>query len=147
MFLESLDVGMRILSDCRAGLSKSAGAGGEGLYDFRMWRETEVWGGTIFLELNGPDGKLESARDRIMKEIQEFSGESIPERKFLNSLVGTIAEFHLRQNDPSMFLADSMKEILANEPPDYARRYVLNLKQLRAGEIESTLGRFMVEEN
>lgn len=81
-----------------------------------------------------------------MKEIQGFSGEAVPERKFLNSLVGTITEFYLRQNDPSTFLADSMKEILADEPPDYARRYVLNLKQLRAGEIESTLSRFMEEE-
>jgi predicted Zn-dependent peptidase len=146
MFVESLDVGMRILSGCRGQLAKSAGVGGEGLYDFRMWRETEVWGGTIFLELNGPDEKLQGAKEQIMKEIQGFSGEAVSERKFLNSLVGTITEFYLRQNDPSKFLADSMKEILANEPPDYGRRYVLNLKQLRAGEIESTLNRFMEEE-
>ncbi len=60
--------------------------------------------------------------------------------------MGTIAEFHVRQNDPDKFLADSMKEILAKEPADYSRRYLLNVKQLRAGEIESTLNRFLEEE-
>ncbi len=146
MFMESLDVGFRILADCKGDLFKSLRAGGEGAYDFRMWRETEVWGGAIFLEINGPDEKLESVRDRILKEIQGFSEEAMPERRFLTSLVGTITEFHVRQNDPDKFLADSMKEILAKEPPDYGSRYLLNVKQLRAGEIESTLNRFLEEE-
>ena len=147
MFIESLDVGFRMLADCNGDLLKSLRVGGEGACDFRMWRETEVWGGAIFLEINGPDDKLESARDRLLKEIRGFSGEAMSERRFLTSLVGTIAEFHLRQNDPDKFLADSMKEILAKEPPDYGSRYLLNVKQLRAGEIESTLNRFLEEED
>jgi len=103
----------------------------------------ELNSGTIIITLIGEDAMLEKARANVRKILSEIPDNAVPRVPFLNAKVGAITRSHLIQLDPARILPYTMKAVLAGETADYARNYILNIRQIRLGEVESVIRRYL----
>lgn len=144
-FTEMLDVAMRILTS-PIGLLTQEFCNERHLVDrIRLKRESGVEGGLILLEVTAPSNLSQSVTE-IRQWLNRFSENSVPESLFFDSLVARISEYHYRRQARTDYLFEIMRSVLAGEPTDYGERYILNVRQLRLGEIVLAVQRYLGEE-
>jgi predicted Zn-dependent peptidase len=112
-------------------------------YEVRLVQRNLVQAGLVILEVHSPAGRREAAAKAALAEVRSFSESPAELSRFYAALVKTITGFMVRQSDPDAYLVDTMTAVLATKPPDYARRYILNVKQMRMGEVETAIRRFL----
>ncbi|UCF36252.1 MAG: hypothetical protein JSU96_15715 [Acidobacteriota bacterium] len=108
-----------------------------------MRTESLVGGGAILLRISGPQADLSKTAERVVSEIRSLTETTVTESVFLDAVVGVITDLYINGADHDRFLIDTMEAILGGETVDYQTNYVLNLKQMRMGEVESALKRFI----
>jgi predicted Zn-dependent peptidase len=144
-FAEMLDVALELLGSPN-GLLTTVLSKERRLVDrLRLLRESGVGGGAIFIEVTAPPSNLEESVKEIRQQLNRFSEKSVSEPLFLDSLVIRLSEHHFRRQVRADYLLEIMRSVLAEEPTDYGERYILNVRQLRIGEIVFAVQRYMGE--
>jgi zinc protease len=146
-FSEALDVALNLLSDPAGEFLESLRTEQQLASQFLIEREARVNGGGIYFSVSARPEKLKQALDGLREQLKKFSEKPIPEDHFLRSVDRLITAHHYKHQDRHAYIQEMMKAVLAGEPPDYSLRYILNLKQLRMGEVEEALRRFLGDEN
>ncbi len=145
-FAEMLDVGLELLGGPNGLLTKSLEKDRKLITHLRLERETGVGGGAVFIEIGASPSNLSEGVEGVRRCLNEFSDKSVPEALFLDSLVVRLSKHYYRRQVRAAFLLELMRAALAEEPVNYGERYVLNVRQLRIGEIAAALQRFLGEE-
>lgn len=141
-FIEMIDVGAALLNGPAGRLSRilrEKGLGSEG----RLDNSNYLQGGVVELEVLARPGKAGEALAAALAEIRSLHETEVPENEFLSSLVAAITRHTQRRTTPRHDMVDLMTAVLGGEPADFAGRYVLNVKQMRMGEVESAFQRFL----
>lgn len=142
-YVEMLDVGQRLL--CAAGSPlvdrlRSVDRLADRVY---LTLEPLLSGGAMFLGFEGPEEARKQAATKMVESLKRFSGEAVSASQFFETVAGVITEHFIRQEDPEAFLVDTMTAVLAGEKAEYAANYLMNLKVMRPGEVETALERFL----
>jgi predicted Zn-dependent peptidase len=145
-FAEMLDVALQVLGGANGLLTKSVTKELRLANDLRLFRESGVGGGAIFIEVEAAASNLEKSIQEIRRELNQFAEKLVPEPLFLSSLVTRITKHHFRRQKRADYSLEIMRSVLAGEPVDYGERYVLNVRQLRVGEVVLAVQRYMGEE-
>jgi predicted Zn-dependent peptidase len=144
-FIEMLHVAQRIVNNPGSGMAKYLSEDLELVDNIELIQESQVNGGAVLLLFEGAPELLTRARDAALARFRGISNRTVSEIQFRNAQVGAISEFEWRHLNPDTFLIDTMRSALAGEPARYEANYVLNVKQLRIGEVEATVMRFVGE--
>lgn len=142
--VEILDVALALLNGPAGRLNRGltdAGIAGEA----ELVRETDVAGGALHFLVSAPPGQGSAAAEVAVARARRLVEGQVPEPEFLSALVRTITRYTARQQDRRDYLHQTMLAILAGEPMDYATRYVLNIRQMRMGEVETSSRRHFGE--
>jgi len=111
-----------------------------------LTRESGVGGGAIFIELSTSPGALDEGVKEIRQQLNRFSEKSVSEADFFDSLVVRLSEHHYRRQVRADYILEIMRSVLAEEPIDYGQRYILNVRQLRMGEIALAVQLYLGED-
>ncbi len=138
--VEILDVALALLNGPAGRLNRHLAESGLGGGAW-LARESFVGAGLLHLVVASTPGRQEAARRLALEAIRGLAEANVPQPEFLSALVRTITRFTHLQHVRDNYLRETMTAILAEEPIDYARRYVLNIRQMRMGEIETAVRR------
>jgi predicted Zn-dependent peptidase len=138
--VEILDVAAALADGPSGRLSRSLAEGGVAGSAW-LTRESWVAGGLLHLVLLCRPDQQEEGRRLVLEAVRGLAEANVPDSEFLSALVRTITRYTHLQHDRDNYLRETMTAILADEPIDYARRYVLNIRQMRWGEIETAVRR------
>jgi len=144
---EMLDVALRVLGSPNGVLTRKFQKELRLVDSLNLFRESGVGGGAVYLEMRAAPENLPESVKEIRRELQQVSEATIPEELFLDSLVSRLTRHHYRRQVRDTYLREMARAALAGEPPDYGARYILNVKQLRIGEIVFAIKRFLGEES
>jgi hypothetical protein len=144
-FAEMLDVGMGILGGPKGLLTQRLSRERRLLNDLRFKRESGIAGGAVFLEISASPESLDENVKAVRRSLSQFSEKSVPEPLFFDCLVARLSEHHFRRQVRADYLLEIMRSVLAGEPADYGERYILNVRQLRIGEIVLAVQRYLGE--
>lgn len=111
----------------------------------QLVRESDSAGGILHLEIRTAAGGQEAGRRAALEAVRSLVEAQVPEPEFLSGLVRTITRYTGLQDRRDRYLRETMTAVLADEPVDYARRYVLNIRQMRIGEVETAIRRHFGE--
>jgi predicted Zn-dependent peptidase len=115
-------------------------------YYFEMGQQNFSAGGVIEIEIRSASDRQDEAVKAALAAVRDTRESTVPPSQFRGTQVKTILRLLTRQLDPATFLADTMRAVLAGEQADYATRYRLNIRQLRMGEVEMAIGRYLAED-
>lgn len=142
-YVEMLDVGQRLLSAAGSPLVDKFRSVDRLADRFQLTLEPLLGGGAIFVGVEGPEEGRKQAVEKMVESLKKFSGEAVSASQFYETVVGVITEHFIRQETPDAFLGDTMTAVLAGEKAEYAANYLMNLKVMRPGEVETALERFL----
>lgn len=145
-FAEMLDVALEVLGNPNGLLTKSLIKERQLLSGLKLRRESGVGGGAVFIDVIAPPASLEESVKEIRRQLSQFSEKSVTEAVFLDNLVRRLSEHYYRRQVRAEYILEIMRSVLAKEPIDYGKRYVLNVRQLRIGEIVLAVQRYLGEE-
>jgi predicted Zn-dependent peptidase len=115
-------------------------------FRFLMSQDTFTAGGVLELEVRALAGHEDEAVTAALQQIRSSRENTVPPSQLRGTLVKTILRLLVRQQNPETFLPDTMKAVLYGEPADYANRYRLNIRQMRMGELELAIDRYLGED-
>jgi predicted Zn-dependent peptidase len=145
-FAEMLDVSLMVLGGPNGLLTQSVIRQRQLVDRLFLMRESGVGGGALFFEVDAPAVSMAEALKEIRQQLNQFSEKSVPEALFFDTLVSRLSRHHYRRQVRAKYLREIMRSVLAGEPADYGERYVLNVRQLRIGEIVLAVQRYLGEE-
>ena len=140
-YVEMLDVAANFLGGPSGTVTRKLREESLG-YEVRLSQRSLAQAGLVVLEIDAPAERGEEAAKAALAEVRSFAESPTELSRFYAALVKTITRIMVRQSDPDAYLIDTMTAVLSGKPPDYARRYILNVKQMRMGEVESAIRRF-----
>jgi zinc protease len=145
-FAEMLDVALELLGNPNGLLTTSLTNERRLVDRVHLLRESGVGGGAVFIEVNTAPESLDEGVKEIRKQLNQFSEQAVTESVFLDNLVRRLTEHHYRRQVRADYILEIMRSVLAEEPIDYGERYILNVRQLRMGEIAFAVQRFLGED-
>jgi len=141
-YVEMLSVARALLGGRGGKLGRLVRETGKaGFEGFAM--ENDLLAGALDIELVGEPDSLDGVAEAVLAAIRETAEANTSPQEFRSAQVRTITELLSRQADPQRFLKATMKAALAGEPSDYGARFILNVRNMRMGEVELGITRFL----
>ena len=105
-------------------------------------RRLGINGGVLFVHLNCPPGKEDVAGQELMLELGKLSQLRFRQQALFNLMVGTITQFHLRQQNGQDYLLELVGNILSGQGVKFAQRYLAAIKNTRLDDLEFVARRY-----
>jgi len=111
-------------------------------YRLKMFHETGLNGGAIFTSFATLHGKEEATRQEFLKQLTQLGQVPLPQTEFMNTVVGAITRFHIRQQPGESYIRELAHNILAKEGVDSLQQYPFTLQNIRREDVMSVARKF-----
>jgi zinc protease len=115
-------------------------------YQLRMFHQTGLNGGALFVSFAALDGKRKAARDELFKQLSQLQQVPLREAEFLNSVVGAITRVHVRQQSGEDYIVELGHHVLAKEGVDPTQQYLTTLRRVKREDLMSLAKRYFTEQ-
>ncbi len=144
-YVEMLDLASHLMSGRSGRVEEKLRAENLGFH-FDIRQKSLSGGGVVEIDVISASDHQDEAVKAALAAIRDTRESTVPPAQFRGAQVKTILRLLARQQDPETFLSDTMRAVLAGEPADYATRYRLNIRQMRMGEVEMAIDRYLAED-
>ena len=112
------------------------------VHQVEMSRLLGINGGVLLFHLNCLPGKENVAGQELTLELGKLFQLPFRHQSLLNLIVGTITQFHLRQQNGQYYLLELVRNILSGQGVEFTQRYLAAVKNTRLDDLEFLARRY-----